>query len=301
MSIGTGSQSTYSGSLPRVSFAVTNNTGADTTISGMTFIWGDYDVANPSQILTRWRWNGTTIDDTDDPENWSSWTYPLATIGAGTADLDFDYAFIDEAWPGIVAANSFDLYIAFANGCSLIAYHPVTYTPTVTATRTPPIVTSTLTPTAGIPLHTATPTSVPGADFVGSPLFGDAPLLVEFTHIDTSILSSCTWTFGDGISELWLPVPGTTYTSCPPAPHYYNYAGSYTVSLQVVKATNGVSNTVTKLDYIHVTDGSTPTPLPPTITPTPLQPTVTKTFTRTPTPTITRTLTTTPTPRCFDC
>ncbi len=121
-----------------------------------------------------------------------------------------------------------------------------TRTPTATPTRTP-------TPSGPTPTWTptSTPTSIPGANFVGSPLSGAAPLTVQFTHIDSTLVSSCTWTFGDGATE------PHTFTSpfpahCPTTSHTYTAAGSYTVSLSVIKATNGNSNTNTKPNYIQV-------------------------------------------------
>jgi len=121
---------------------------------------------------------------------------------------------------------------------------------TATPTRTPTIIPP-----------TRTSTSVPGADFVGTPLSGAAPLSVQFTHINTSVLSNCTWTFGDGTSQFYAP-PSGTFGSCPSVTHVYASAGSYTVSLRVTKATNSFTNTMTKTNYIQVTGSTVLTPTP---------------------------------------
>jgi len=121
-----------------------------------------------------------------------------------------------------------------------------TRTPTLTPTHTP---TWTLTPSG--PTPTPTSTAVPGANFVGSPLSGAAPLTVQFTHIDSTLVLSCTWTFGDGATQPYSftsPYP----SHCPTTSHTYTTAGSYTVSLRVTKATNGNTNTNTKPNYIQV-------------------------------------------------
>ena len=108
-----------------------------------------------------------------------------------------------------------------------------------------------LTPTLS-PVPTATSTAIPGAEFVGTPLSGTAPLTVQFTDLSSNILSSCTWNFGDGSGLTVDPVAGVTFSVCPAATHTYTSAGSYTVSLFVVKATTGRSNQVTKTNYILV-------------------------------------------------
>ncbi|MGC1376671.1 MAG: hypothetical protein WA821_10620, partial [Anaerolineales bacterium] len=169
--------------------------------------------------------------------------------------------------------------------------------PTSTVTPTEP---DTLTPTVTLmrtvsPTPTSTSTAVPGADFVGAPLSGSAPLTVQFTALDFSMLSHCTWTFGDGTSETFTPSPPDLYFHlCPSTSHVYDSVGSFTVSLSVTKYTNGYSNSMTKPNYIQVSaPAPTETPtltLTPTETPTPtLTPTGTRTTTATPSLTITRT------------
>lgn len=172
---------------------------------------------------------------------------------------------------------------------------PSTATPTVTITRTA-TATFTATPCETIitptPTHcfdcslphsaavacpstpTPTLTSVPGAEFTGQPVSGVAPLTVHFTALNASVLSSCTWTFGDGTSQTLTPDGGGTFSVCPSVDHVYDTAGSFTVTLSVRKVT-GASNSMTKVNYIVVTAPATITPTPidglPTGTPTPTE------------------------------
>ncbi len=135
---------------------------------------------------------------------------------------------------------------------------------------------------------TATLTSVPGAEFTGQPVSGVAPLTVHFTALNASILSSCTWTFGDGTSQTLTG----TFSVCPSVDHVYDTSGSFTVTLSVIKAT-GASNSMTKVNYIVVA-------APPTIIPNPTDVLPTLTPTDTPTGDWT-TPTGTPTEICWDC
>lgn len=83
----------------------------------------------------------------------------------------------------------------------------------------------------------------PVANFTGNPLTGIKPLTVNFTDTSTNTPTSWSWNFGDS----------TTSTSQNPSRTYTN-AGNYTVSLT---ATNGGgSNTVTKTNYISVSQPS---------------------------------------------
>ncbi len=110
-----------------------------------------------------------------------------------------------------------------------------------------------LTPTPPQPTSTA----IPGADFVGTPLSGSAPLTVQFTALNTSILISCSWTFGDGTGQSFTPPAGSNFATCPSVAHTYTNPGAYAVSLSVTKAT-GMSNSMIKAQYIQVA-GLTPT------------------------------------------
>ena len=135
-------------------------------------------------------------------------------------------------------------------------------------TGTPTLITPTKTPTA-------TSSAMPGADFAGTPLSGAAPLTVQFTALNSSVLSNCMWTFGDGTSQSYIGQFGV----CPATTHTYTTAGSYTVTLSVMKVT-GMGNTMTKTNYIQVI--GTSASLTPTQTPTPpLTPTKTPIITGT--------------------
>ncbi len=86
----------------------------------------------------------------------------------------------------------------------------------------------------------------PVAAFSGSPISGTAPLAVAFTDESTGSPTSWSWTFGDG---------GTSTAQNPS--HTYGAAGTYTVALTVTNA--GGNDTMTKTDYITVTDGGSGT------------------------------------------
>jgi PKD repeat protein len=85
----------------------------------------------------------------------------------------------------------------------------------------------------------------PVANFTGTPLTGDSPLLVTFTDLSTGTIDSWSWNFGDG---------NTSTTSSPS--HTYAFSGTFDVSLQVTNT--GGSDTMTKTGYITVTTDITP-------------------------------------------
>jgi len=93
---------------------------------------------------------------------------------------------------------------------------------------------------------TVNPCLVPGADFVGSPTSGTAPLTVTFTDQSTNNPTIWHWDFGDGASA----------TEQNPT-HEYSTDGTYTV---VLIATNSCgSDTAAKENYISVSPCVTPT------------------------------------------
>ena len=77
----------------------------------------------------------------------------------------------------------------------------------------------------------------PIAEFSGSPLTGSLPLTVNFTDISGGVISSWSWSFGDG---------GTSTVQNPS--HTYLALGSYTVSLTVMGP--GGVDSETKFDYV---------------------------------------------------
>lgn len=82
-------------------------------------------------------------------------------------------------------------------------------------------------------------TSVPIAEFAGTPTFGSAPLTVQFTDTSIGSPTSWSWSFGDGgTSELENPS------------HEYTYHGTYTVNITVINGAG--SDTETKEGYIVV-------------------------------------------------
>ena len=77
------------------------------------------------------------------------------------------------------------------------------------------------------------------ADFTATPLFGSAPLIVNFTDASAGAVSSWSWSFGDGgISNGQNPN------------HLYTAPGTYTVSLTVTSP--GGVDSETKTDDITV-------------------------------------------------
>jgi parallel beta-helix repeat protein len=84
-------------------------------------------------------------------------------------------------------------------------------------------------------------TAKPAANFTSSVTSGKAPLNVKFTDTSTGTPVTWKWTFGDVTSS----------TQQNPV-HKYSKAGTYTVILTVKNAVG--SNTVTKTDYIKVTE-----------------------------------------------
>jgi PKD repeat protein len=79
------------------------------------------------------------------------------------------------------------------------------------------------------------------ADFVGTPLVGQAPLTVTFTDTSTGTVTTWLWEFGDG---------GTSTSQHPT--HTYTLTGTFSVSLTI----DGPSGTDTKVEtgYIRVSD-----------------------------------------------
>ncbi len=79
----------------------------------------------------------------------------------------------------------------------------------------------------------------PVADFLGTPVTGEAPLLVSFTDLSIGSINTWDWNFGDGDSS---SVQNPT--------HEYLSTGSFTVSLTATGS--GGNNTEVKTDYIQI-------------------------------------------------
>ncbi|MCG7850837.1 MAG: PKD domain-containing protein, partial [ANME-2 cluster archaeon] len=89
----------------------------------------------------------------------------------------------------------------------------------------------------------------PVADFTATPVTGAEPLIVDFTDTSTSYDGITTWEWdfdNDGTADSTEQNPTHTYIG----------NGTYSVTLNVSEA-DGNSDSVTKLDYITVTLGST--------------------------------------------
>ncbi|KAF5036268.1 PKD domain protein [anaerobic digester metagenome] len=86
----------------------------------------------------------------------------------------------------------------------------------------------------------------PVANFVGTPLSGGRPHVVQLTDTSTNVPTSWAWTFGDGETST-LQNPSHTYVA----------AGTYTVTLTATNA--GGSDTETKVGYVTVTELQPPT------------------------------------------
>lgn len=77
------------------------------------------------------------------------------------------------------------------------------------------------------------------ANFIGDPLYGNAPLSVDFTDLSTGNATSWYWDFGDGANA-------TTKN----ATHVYSSSGIYTVKHRIANAVD--SNWENKTNYIYV-------------------------------------------------
>jgi len=85
--------------------------------------------------------------------------------------------------------------------------------------------------------------TVPVANFQGSPTTGPTPLKVTFTDLSTNNPTAWDWDFGDGTPHSYVKNPS----------HTYNTPGDYTVTLIV--SNNCGSDTETKVNYIHAAAG----------------------------------------------
>jgi len=83
---------------------------------------------------------------------------------------------------------------------------------------------------------------LPTADFSGNPETGEAPLTVTFTDLSSNNPTLWSWNFGDG---------GTSSDQNPS--YAYESPGNFTVALTAANDCGG-SDTVTKTDYISVTE-----------------------------------------------
>jgi len=122
-------------------------------------------------------------------------------------------------------------------------------TTTASGTTTTTTIAVTTSSTTTVPATTTTtgPAEEIVVDFSANPTSGAAPLGVQFTNKSDKNIASFLWDFGDG----------TTVTDINPV-HYYETAGSYTVSLTAFNSLGKAVGQTEKQDYIAVTGSSCP-------------------------------------------
>jgi PKD repeat protein len=107
---------------------------------------------------------------------------------------------------------------------------------------------------AYVNVTTPPPPTPPVADFVGLPLTGAAPLLVQFTDLSTNTPTSWQWDFeNDGIVDSIAQNPQWTYTN----------SGTYSVKLTVFN--DDGSDFLVKTAYVTVTGAPAECPLPSSV------------------------------------
>ncbi len=212
-------------SPPSAEFNAAGGPGSFTVVTQMKCLWSAY--ATKSWI--------TLSSGTDD------------TSGSGTVVYSVDANTAAATRYGLITAAGEEFMII--QGGSPDA--PTTSVPGSTSipgdtTTTVPggvITTTTTIPSENTSTSSSTTTTAPfegSADFVGSPLTGDAPLAVKFINTYESREAERAWDFGDNESS----------TGHHPE-HIYRTPGSYSVTLNVTE--EGWSDTMTKEDYITVT------------------------------------------------
>jgi PKD repeat protein len=88
------------------------------------------------------------------------------------------------------------------------------------------------------------------ADFVGTPVSGNAPLKVQFTDLSTGNPTMWKWDFGDGVMPMEI-CSGSGCDNVANPYHTYLDPGTYTVTLTASNQ-QGCSDTEVKKDYITV-------------------------------------------------
>ncbi|MAB78478.1 MAG: hypothetical protein CMJ89_03900 [Planctomycetes bacterium] len=194
-----------------------------------------------------------------------TYTVALTATGPGGSDTNtkLDYISVGEPPPvadfsGTPTTGSFPLTVAFTDlstgtptswawsfgdaASSTLQNPSHTYTSIGTYT-----VSLTATNSGGFGVETKTgyisvTDSPPTGEFSGTPLSGVTPLKVFFSDGSTGVVTSWSWTFGDGGSS-------SEQNPC----HIYATPGTYSVSLTV--SNSGGSDTRTKLNYITVSQG----------------------------------------------
>ena len=220
--------------------------------------------------VDRWAWDfgdGTTStlqNPTHQYEEVGTFSVSLTATGLGGPDtmLKIDHIVADPPPPPVVDFYAYpatgdaplevkftDLTTGHANqwawdfgdGGTSSSRHPLwvyetpgTFTVALTVTGLGGVVTETK-----VDFIAAEVPPAPIVDFSGTPLFGSAPLTVDFTNLTTGHVSGWTWDFGDG---------GISADQTPS--YVFTFPGTYTVTLAAVGL--GGSDSITRTDYVVV-------------------------------------------------
>jgi PKD repeat protein len=220
-----------------VTLTETNSLGTNaTTVTGYIVVGAVAPVASYTESST----SGTapfTVQFTDTSTNAPiSWTWDFGDGTTGT---------VENPSHTYMNSGSFVVTLTAANAAGTS-----TSVQQDTITVSAPVAAATFAPV--VPVATATPQPMlPVVSFVGTPISGAAPLVVQFTATAPGSPESFAWDFGDG---------GTSTSQNPS--YTYTIPGTYTVTLTVNYAAAGSVPTV-MTSYITVGEPSTPSPLSP--------------------------------------
>lgn len=256
----------YCQAMPSADFSGTPTSG----YRPLTVQFADRSTSSAG-VITSWSWNfgdGSPANNIQNPSHTytstGSFTVTLTVTDSEGSDTETKtgYITVNEAPPvanftGYPTSGTKPLSVKFTDastgvitswswafgdgGTSTIQSPGHTYTTagtfTVTLTVTGPGGSNTLI-RAGYITVTGAP---PVANFSANPTSGIKPLTVQFSDESTNIINTWSWDFGDG----------STSTAQNPY-HTYSSLGTFTVTLTVTGPDG--SDTMQKVDYIHVTD-----------------------------------------------
>ena len=219
-------------------------------------------------VVTGWSWDfgdavsSTEQNPTDFYTSEGTYTVSLTAIGPGGSsnETKIDYVTVTVAAPvadfsGTPLTGDAPLSVAFTDASTGVATSwSWDFGDTGGSTQQNPTHVYTVAGTYSVSLSTSGPGGtgietkpayvtvmprVPSPDFSGTPLNGNEPLTVSFTDLTSGVVTSWSWSFGDGGSAT-VQNPSHTYLA----------AGTYTVSLTV----DGPGGTATgsKNDYVEV-------------------------------------------------
>ncbi|MGD0080963.1 MAG: PKD domain-containing protein [Methanoregula sp.] len=214
-----------------VTLTETNSLGTNaTTMTGYIVVGAVAPVASYTESST----SGTApfnVQFTDTSTNApTSWTWNFGDGTTGTVENpSHTYTNPGSFVATLIAANA-------AGTSTSVQQDTITVSAPVAAATFAPVVTATPQPT------------LPVVSFVGTPISGAAPLVVQFTATAPESPESFAWDFGDG---------GTSTSQNPS--YTYTIPGTYTVTLTVKYAEGSIPSVLTS--YINVGEPSTPSPL----------------------------------------